>query len=244
MAKAAGLAMEFYFQGYDLSGDIASIENMGSPRTTLPITGINKSAMERVYGKIDAVLAFTSWFNDAAGQQHLALRGLPTTDVDVLVALRGGAKGSSAGFIGDGKQPDLSHSRGVDGSLTAKGNMLANGKAWEYGTILLAKATISGTGNSTSEDNSGSSSAGLAGIIHLTAFSGTNYTATIQDSTNNICFCSLKAFAQITAVNKSERVTVSGTVNRYLRVNHAGSFTSVDVVVATRRGESTDKEGY
>lgn len=244
MVKAAGLAMEFYFQGFDLSGDIASIENMGSPRTTFPVTGINKSSMERVHGRFDAVLDFTSWFNKAAGQQHLALRTLPTTDVDVLVALQGGAKGSSIGFMGDGKQPNFSHSRGADGSLTSKGNMMANGKAWEYGTMLLAKVTICATGNSVAEDNLASTSAGLAGIIHVTGFTGTDYTATIQDSSCGTCFCTLKAFAQITAINKSERVTVSGTVNRHMRINHAGTFCSITVVVGTRRGDATDKEGY
>lgn len=244
MARAAGLACEFYFQGFDLSGDIGALNNMGSPRTSFEVTGINKSAIERIYGRIDAVMDWTSFFNDAAGQQHLAFRTLPTTDVDVLVALQGGTKGSSSAMLGAAKQVDYNMIRPADGSLTCNGQVLANGQAWEYGSILLAKATITSTGNSASEDYAASSSAGLAGMIHLTGFTGTNYTATIQDSTNNICFCTLKAFAQITAINKSERVTVSGTVNRYLRVNHAGTFDSITAVVATRRGESTDVEGY
>ncbi len=244
MAKATALAMSFYFQGFDLSGDVGALDSMASPRGTFEVTGINKSAIERLYGKIDSSLDFTTFFNKATGQQHLALRTLPTTDVDVLIALQGGAKGSSAAMLGDGKQINYDIARPADGSLTTKGQVLANGRGWEYGIILLAKATISGTGNSASDNNCASSSAGLAGMIHLTAFSGSNYTATIQDSTNGVCFCTLKAFAQITAINKSERVTVSGTVNQYTRVNHAGTFSSVDVVVATRRGEAVDTEGY
>ena len=244
IVKSAGLAMEFYFQGFDLSGDIGALDNMSTIRTTFDVTAINKSAMERLYGRIDSSLDWTSFFNDATGQQHLALRTLPTTDVNVLVALQGGTKGSSSGMLGGAKQIDYNPSRPADGSLTISGQMLANGVGWEYGKILLAKATISSTGNSASDDNTCSTCNGLAGMIHLTAFSGTDYTATIQDSSNDCCFCTLKAFAQITAVNKSERVTVSGTVNRHLRINHTGTFTSVDVVVATRRGESVDVEGY
>jgi len=242
VAKKSGLTQQMYVGGFDLSNDVGTLD-LGSPRTTLEVTGIDKSAIERLLAQADGAIAFTPYFNDATGQEHLALRGLARTDVEVLVALAGGAKGSVSAIM-TAKQANYDWTRAADGSFTGQVTTQASGVTPEYGTILLAKATISSTGNSASENNGGSSSAGLAGMIHLTAFSGTDYTATIQDSTNDSCFCTLKAFAQITAVNKAERVTVSGTVNQYLRVNHGGTFNSVDVVIATRRGESVDKVSY
>lgn len=242
MVKKSGLTQQMYVGGFDLSNDIGTLD-LSSIRQSLVVTGIDKSSVERLHGKADDTIGFTPFFNDATGQEHLALKGLARTDVEVLVALAGGAKGSVSGFL-LAKQANYDWVRAADGDLTGQVNALGSGNYIEYGTILLAKATISATGNSVAEDNLASSSAGLAGMIHLSAFCGTDYTATIQDSTNGTCFCTLKAFAQITAVNKSERVTVSGTINRHIRVNHSGTFTSVDVVVATRRGESVDKVAY
>ena len=95
MAKKSGLGQEFYIHGYDLSGDVGSLDGVGAPRGTLDITAINKSAVERLNGRSDATLSFNTWFNDATEQEHAALSGLLTTDRIVLWAM-GGSTGDAA----------------------------------------------------------------------------------------------------------------------------------------------------
>ncbi|NIV28256.1 MAG: hypothetical protein GWN58_01720 [Anaerolineae bacterium] len=48
----------------------------------------------------------------------------------------------------------------------------------------------------------------------------------------------------MTSAPAAERVTVAGTVDRYLRVTSSGTFTSADFAVMVRRGESVDDEAY
>jgi len=242
MAKSAGLNSSFFLGGFDISGDVSAIDRIAGPRTTYDVTAINVSATERIYGRGDAEIDFTTFFNDASGQEHLALRGLPRTDVIALACLQSTA-GDVCAFT-EGKQIDYNWSRPDDGSLTGKVSVRGDGAALEWGTLVIAKSTVEGTGNSASQDNGASSAAGAAAVVMCTAFSGSNYTATLQDSTDDSSFATLIAFTQITAVNKAERKTVSGTINRYTRVNHAGTFSAVDVIVAIRRGDAADIDGY
>jgi hypothetical protein len=64
MAKTSGLGDNFYIGGYDLSGDVASIDKISGPVATLDSTGISKSANERLFGLRDASLQFTTLFNN------------------------------------------------------------------------------------------------------------------------------------------------------------------------------------
>ena len=212
MAKRSGLGMEFYVGGFDLSGDTAALDTIAGPRTTFDVTAINKSAMERLHGLGNGQIDWTTFFNDASGQEHLALRGLVRIDINIL-ALVGTTVGDPAAFL-VAKQIDYPGSRGADGSFTLAPASLANAVPLEWGTLLLPKTTVSGAGNSAREAGAASST-GLSAVIHCTAFDGTDYTATIQESSDNggaDAYATLKAFAQITAVNTSERVTVTGAI--------------------------------
>lgn len=102
------------------------------------------------------------------------------------------------------------------------------------GTCLHEHSAETGTGNHTSVDGGAQTTAGATAFLHVTAFSGTNATVTIQDSANDSTFGSLVAFAQATGVT-SEKVTVAGTVERYVRVNLAGTFSSITFVVSFAR---------
>ena len=136
MAKKAGLAQEFFVQGYDLSGDVSAINNASSPRVAQEITGINSSAIERIMPRTDGALNYNSWFNDAAGQEHVILKSLPTTDSLVLWAL-GGSIGDAAAMLVS-KQMDYSFTRGADGSLATTVDSQGNGQPLEWGVMLTA----------------------------------------------------------------------------------------------------------
>ena len=245
MVKKAGLGAEFYIAGYDLSGDVGVIDSIQGPRGVFDVTGINKSAMERVYGRNDAEISFTSFFNDAAGQEHVALKGLPTADVRVL-AMMAAALGSPAAML-TAKQINYDPTRNADGSLAISVQCLANGVPLEWGKSIIAASTITGAGNSASEDNAASSASGLATMIQCWAFTGTSITVALQESSDNggvDPFASIATFTAISAAFASERKTVTGTVERYLRLNYSGTFTNAQLIVATRRGTAQDTKAY
>lgn len=102
-----------------------------------------------------------------------------------------------------------------------------------------ALAAETATGNAASIDNTASSASGGFGYVMCSAASGTTPTLTvkIQHSTDNSVWADLITFAQITAANAKERLTVAGTVNRYTRATHTigGTTPSFTYVAAFGR---------
>ena len=88
--------------------------------------------------------------------------------------------------------------------------------------ILLNRATVTATSNSTSIDNSASSATGLIANLHIPTNTHNNTVIVkIQHSTDNSSWADLITFTTVTATTTtSERKYVSGTVNRYLRVSY------------------------
>src|ERR1700742_1168645 len=96
MTKQSGLGDNFWIDGFDLSGDIGSLSNIhGGLAGTLEVTGIKKSAFERLGGLRDGGIEFSSWFNKAAGAAHPALATLPTGQ-RIATYCRGTSIGSPA----------------------------------------------------------------------------------------------------------------------------------------------------
>ena len=83
MTKKSGLGDNLYVGGYDLSGDIGSLQRIGGGCAPLVVTGIDKSGFERIGGVRDGSIQYQPWFNKAAGQEHLRLSPLTTSDVIV-----------------------------------------------------------------------------------------------------------------------------------------------------------------
>jgi hypothetical protein len=116
--------------------------------------------------------------------------------------------------------------------LTKANTKFAFGGAIDSGVILspLAAATIDANG--TTVDQLAGTTAGGAGYVQCTAFSGlTNVIYTIEHSTDGLSWGTLITFSTITAAPTAERVAVSGTVNRYVRavinVTGTGSATAL-----------------
>lgn len=233
MAKQAGLGDRLYISGYDLSGDIGSIQRVAGGPAAMDLTGIDKSAYERVGGLRDGGIDFTAWFNKAASAAHLRLGALPTTDVVVTYA-RGLGLGSPVACC-VAKQLDYAGTRAADGGLSFATSSVANGYGVEWGQQLTAGlrtdtgATASGTGL----DGAASTAFGAQFYVQITAFTGTSVTVKIQDSADNVSFADLSgaSFAAATGPT-AERIAVSGTVRRYLRVATTGTFTGASFLVS------------
>lgn len=80
-AKVAGLGDNFYINGYDLSGDVASIGTMSGALDVLDVTAIKNSAYARIGGLKNSSWSFTSYFESATGA---VAPGFPLTTVPVV----------------------------------------------------------------------------------------------------------------------------------------------------------------
>ena len=81
MAKSSGLGSGLIVGTANISGDVGELSTISTSRAMLDVTGIDKSAFERVLGRKDGAITFSSFWNTAAGQAHLTLSALPTTAV-------------------------------------------------------------------------------------------------------------------------------------------------------------------
>ena len=239
MSKSTGLGDNLYVGGYDLSNDATALSNIQASIATLDVTGINKSAHERLFGLRSGAINVTTAFNPAANQQHAVLSALPRTDTQ-LMWTRGTAIGNAAACIVS-KQVDYAPTRGNDGALSTAVSTQSNGFSLEFceqltaglrtdtaatiGTALDYGATI------------GATSFGFQAYLQVTAFTGTDVTVKLQDSADNSTFADLAsgAFAQSTAAHTFQRIAVGGTatVRRYVRATTitSGGFTSVTFAV-------------
>jgi hypothetical protein len=241
VTKQTGLGDNLYLAGYDLSGDIGSLSRIGGGPNPLPSTGIDKMAQERLGGIRDGGIEFTAWFNKATAQEHLRLSPLPTTD-QIVTYCRGTLIGNPAASC-VAKQINYDPDRGTDGSLTFGVQALANGYGLEWGNQLTAgKRTDTGATAGTAVDGVAGASFGLQAYLHVFAFSGTDVTIKLQESSDNAG----DAYADVTGGGftvvsgiTSQRIATATNlaVERYLKVTTTTSagFTSVTFSVMVVR---------
>jgi hypothetical protein len=233
LPKSSGLGNNLYLGGYDLSGDIGSVQKIGGGVALLDVTGIDKSAYERVGGLRDGGVDFNSWYNVTAGQSHAVLKALPTTDVQVLVLLDGSRSVGENAAACVGKQVNYDGTRNADGSLPFSVSVQANGAGLEFCEMLTSgKKTDSAPANGASLDFGAASTAfGLSAYLQVFALTGTNVVVTLEDSADNSSFTPITgaAFTSVTAAPATQRIQTSATqtVRRYVRAVSSGTFSNV-----------------
>src|SRR4029079_5650404 len=134
MAKQSGLGQRFFVGGYDLSGDTGSASLIGVGPAPSEITGLDKSAYERIGLLRSGSIEWSSWFNPTGA--HPVLSALPYTDVH-LSSLTGTTIGDPA-YSQVSKTIDYAPSRANDGSLTIDVVGQSNGYGGEWGRRLTA----------------------------------------------------------------------------------------------------------
>lgn len=239
MAKRSGLGQNFYTHGYDISGDVGAVDNLTVSRAELLTTGIDKSAVERLAGLGDGTVGFTAFFNDEVGQEHAALKTMPATPV-VWTWLVGGTAAAAAGLSGSVQQMNYASTRGRDGSM----EMGATGSAREgyppfedHVSLTAGKITHASATSSASVDNTAGTTRGGIGFLQFFSRASGTPTFLIEHSTNDVAWATLLTFVGTGGATPfGERKTVTGTVNRYLRVTTTGTFTNAVIWVGFRRG--------
>jgi hypothetical protein len=247
VAKASGLGDALYIQGFNASGDIQQLGNIGGGPALLNFTGIDKSAYERQGGLRSGQFEMTTYFNTVAvtGGLHEKLSALPRTDV-VMTYCRGTTLGDPAASL-IGKQVNYDPTRGDDGMLTFGVSAQSNGYGIEWGRQLTAgvrtdTAATLGTGIDTLAS---ASFGGQAYLQVFAPFTGTDVTVKIQDSADNATFADVAGFAftQITGgAPLAERIALSNTttIRRYVRATTVttGGFTSLSFSVNVIKNEN------
>lgn len=242
MPKASGMGQALWVSGYDLSGDAQSYTINGGPGT-LDVTGIDKSAYERIGGLREGKLEWTSFFNPSASQEHVALSPLPTADVPVILATATAIGSPAAGIIA--KQLNYDPNRASDGALTIKLSLESNAFGMEWGNLATpGKRTESAAANGAGIDlntlyNSGVSAAGfgLQAYIEVFALASGSPTVKLQGSSDNAVG---DPYADIVggtfgvvAANTGARIATAAnlTIERYLRVVTTGTFSGLTFAV-------------
>jgi hypothetical protein len=232
MSKASGLGQFLLVGGVNLSGDIGSLSSVHGGPAPLDVTGIDKSAMERIGGVLDGAIEYTAFFNDAVGHSHAALSALPTTDVVLLYGTASTIGAAAAGMVG--KELDYGGTRAQDGAWTFGVPNPANGYSLEWLDLLTAGLrTDTGATLGTAVDGGASSVTGWSAYLEVTAFTGTDVTVKLQDSADNVTFADVTAggFTAITTAPTSQRIegAAGATLRRYARLTTttSGGVTSV-----------------
>src|SRR6266496_2221154 len=63
MPKQTGLGDNFYVGGYDLSGDVASVDQISAPMTPIDVTSLTFKAPQRLGGRRDGNISFTTFLD-------------------------------------------------------------------------------------------------------------------------------------------------------------------------------------
>jgi hypothetical protein len=237
MTKTGGLGDNFYLSGFNASGSLNALGNIGGGPALLDGTDITQSAMARIPGLRDGRMEFTSFFEPALGMTHDKLAALPTADV-LMTYCRGTTLGApSAAMIG--KQVNYDGTRGNDGAFTLAVSGQANAYGLEWGLLGTAGIRTDTTAtNGSSIDNAAASLFGLQAYLHVFAVTGTSVTVKLQDSPDNSTFTDVVGggFTAATTV-ASQRIATAGnlSVARYLRVATTGTFTNAQFAVTICR---------
>lgn len=246
MAKQSGLGDRLLVAGFNISGDISALDEIGGGNEPLVVTGIDKEAFERLGGKRDGRINATSYFNPSTDQAHDVFSALPTSD-RLVTYLRGVGLGSPAACL-LAKQIGYDGNRGNDGSLTFAVESQGQGFGLEWGdqhTPGIREDT--GATNGAGVDAAASSAFGLQAYLQVLSFTGTDATVTLQESADDAAVDPYVdvvggAFTQITGVPTVERIATSGSqaVEQWIRVvtTTSGGFSELSFVVVVVRNET------
>lgn len=241
MAKQSGLGWTTCSVD-DAAGSVQAIINdvtnlqFAMPRGVQDVTGIDKSAYERIGGTLDGRLEATSWWNPTLS--HPVLSALPTADVHEMYCCGTTLGRPAAALVA--KQVNYDGNRGNDGSFTFNTSSQSNAYPLEWGVLLTAgKRTDTAATIGTGVDLTTVSTAfGAQAYLQVFSFTGTDVTIKVQDSADNATFADVTGltFTAVTTGPQTQRLaTAAGaTIRRYVRATTttSGGVTSVQFAVS------------
>lgn len=234
MAKTNGLGVRIYANGYDLNTDVNALSGVGTNQALLDTTALANAATARTIGLRDSTLTVNGWFDNATGFSHDAFSAI-SGDAEVIMTM-GTSRGDSAcGMVADQSSYNIDRSQGSAIATTVEFST-SDGEGLNWGVVLTdgPEQTDSSATNSASVDNSTSSSNGGIALISVESIGSGTATVKVQDSSDDAVWADLASFTAVTG-RTSEAVSVSGSIDRYLRVQTTGTFTDISFVVQMTR---------
>lgn len=227
--------------GMDVLGDATQFEDSREALTE-EITPLGDSAETHAYIGVKRYSASQQGFyNDAANRSNAALVGLTTAKI-LTLATEGNTIGKP---VICSKLVEVQYDRQISRGALHKANaQYISAEGHDEALILhaLGARTSSDDTEASSVDGTAQSTAGGTAYLQVTALTLGGYDSVtitvLDDADNSGSFGSLVAFTNVTAIG-AERVTVSGTVERYLAVswafNGTGSNPSITFMVGFKR---------
>lgn len=238
MTKSSGLGAALYVGGTVVSNDIQSVGKLSGSQAVIDVTGIDKSAHERIGGQRTGEISLTAFWNSTGA--HTVFAPLPTADVLMSYYAAGGLGAPAASMWA--KQIGYDPQRAQSGDLLVAVDAVSNAFGLEWGQQLTAQMRTDGAAtNGASVDGGAATNFGLQAYLHVSALTGTDVTVKLQDSADNASFADIAgaAFAQVTSAPNGQRVAISNaaTVRRYVRAVTvtAGGFTVATFAVQFTR---------
>lgn len=202
-------------------------------------TTFSSDAKTYISGLRDGTVQLQGLFDGDARASDEVLQAAFASDVKAVVTVSPQASSVGAmAYLVDAHSGSYEVSSPVADIVAAGADIQADGGI-ERGVLLTTGAAVSTTSTAASFDAGASSPSGGVGHVHVTENTrdGT-VVVKVQDSADNIVFADLVTFATVPATTTtSQRLAVTGTVNRYLRASFtvAGSTGSATVNVALAR---------
>jgi len=235
---AHGKNVNVFVNEYDFStyfNDVTATSTVETAETS----SFGSSAKTYIVGLQDGTVSLNGMFDGTATGTDVVFSAVlgSTTKQNVIVAPSGHSNGANAIML---EADDTSYEvSGAVSDIVQTSAEFQSSDGVEHGKILSSGTAVSATGNGTSVDNTASSANGGVGFLSVpTNTRNGNITVKVQQSADNSTFTDLITFTVVSSTAKTfERVEVTGTVARYLRVNYtvAGSTGSATPVVAFAR---------
>ena len=234
MAKINGLNSRLLLDGISIGGDTASLDDVSTPTAVFDSTGIDKSAFERIAGLSDGAMSLTTHINDD-GVTLAKVNALPSTDVIATALLPNGIGNIASSIVA--KQVSYGWNRGSDGALAGPVSLQgANGHPLVWGRQMTTGIqTVTGAADTASIDNAVATDNGYL-IVQVSAFTGTNLTVTLEQSSDDgagdaFAALSPSATVQFTGVGAAFIPITATSIERYVQAAITGTFTTADLVI-------------
>ena len=199
--------------GYDVSAWFKSIGGKRAADTAETST-IGSSSKSYIGGLSDGTLTFDGYADGtAAGISTQMNTILGTSTVWTYIGAQDAV--GTPGLAANAIENDVEITSDVGAVVTIKGTAQST-TGLEPVLVLHALGAEAAGGSSVQVDNGASSANGASSYLQVTGV-GTTLTAKTQHSVDGTTWVDLIAHTAVTVANKAERLTVTGTVNRYLR---------------------------
>lgn len=223
---------------YDLSSFVNEVTASMSIDTAETST-IGTNEKTYIVGQNDGTVSVSGLFDGGANAIEAIYSDIIDNDLTpaITIIYDGGAVGSGA-TISQGKQTSYEIGIPVGDVVSLNGEFQVTG-GLRQGKVLVNTA-LSATTNGTAVDNTSSTAIGATANLHITANSrSTTSVIKVQHSVDNSTWVDLITFSTIgIGALTSETVSVTGTINRYLRAQTtltAGTGSITPTIAIARR---------